>query len=650
MLSNIKFISKQKSISIPTYTIDYLPEALELFEDVVGVDTETTGYDAHGDRLLSLQIGDFNNQIVIDSSHYPLKELVDVLNEYFKDKVVILQNAQFDLRFFYKYGIDIPKLYDTLLAECIITGGLGNKEDIKNVKELLGKETAVKYVDRHLGLDKLALKYCNIELDKSIRGIIHREGMSERVIKYGADDVKYLPEIRNKQLEILNTYEEKYGIGLEVLELENEAVKVFSRMAFNGIKVDSSKYKKEVIAVADKEVKRTINELDAEVHKSPKLKKYAVYQGNLFFQTRKTEINWNSSTQKLKILNELGEKVKDTNANTIRKEVKHPIGKKLLEYNEYKKLENAFGEEFLKNINKETLRMHPSIWQILSTGRISMSDPNLLQIPARGHLGDTIRKCFIPEKGNKIVGGDYSGFELRIIAEFSQDPLWVNTFKEDGDLHSILCSETFDIPVTDVKKPFPYNTNITYRDVQKTLNFGLSYGMSEFKLSNTIGVSKAEAKQIIDKFFSKVPEVKKFLDKLGNLGKNRGYIKVPNPYGRIRFFPKFDVIKDYPYETKDISFRWYGEMERASKNTPIQGLNGTVIKRALIRTQQEIDNNKYPAKILLSVYDEIQTECEESFAEEWKNILQNCMIAAGEEIIKTVPVKADCAIGDYWIK
>ena len=112
------------------------------------------------------------------------------------------------------------------------------------------------------------------------------------------------------------------------------------------------------------------------------------------------------------------------------------------------------------------------IWPILSTGRIAVSNPNLNQIPSKGEIAKVIRSCFIPKDGYKIVGGDYSGMELRIIAEFSQDPIWVNAFLEDKDLHSELAALTFGIDVKDVKTPFPPKPDLTYRDVQKTVNFG----------------------------------------------------------------------------------------------------------------------------------------------------------------------------------
>lgn len=155
--------------------------------------------------------------------------------------------------------------------------------------------------------------------------------------------------------------------------------------------------------------------------------------------------------------------------------------------------------------------------------------------------------------------------ELRIIAEFSNDPVWLDAFDTGKDLHSILCTMTFGIPIEDVKKPFPQKPDVTYRDIQKIINFGLAYGMSEFKLADTMDISVKEAKKIIDKFFYSVPKVKKLLDELGNVAKNNGYIRTAAPFRRMRRFPDWVDAK----VNKD--FIKLGEIERAGKNTPIQG-------------------------------------------------------------------------------
>lgn len=606
------------------YSTSTIDKCLEYFKDhkLIQLDTETTGFDPHSTKLLTVQLGDKYNQWVLEVASIDMQVLKPLLED--RNKTFILQNAKFDLRFFYKHNIYIQNIYDTFLVECILNTGVD---------------------EAALGLDDLAEKYCGAVLDKTIRGNIHKEGLSTRVIKYAADDVKYLETIREKQLEQVAYWELE-----KVVWLENEVTKVFARIEYTGISIDRNKWL-EVAIVTENNTIQCIKDLDDIVLNEPKLAKWCpkYSQGNLFgFEERILTINWSSNMQKLKLLQALGLKIEDVGDRTLQKNKKaHPIVPKLIEYVKNAKLATAFGKKFLEYVNPTTGKIHYTVWQILSTGRISVSEPNLNQIPSKGELAKVIRSCFIPQDRYKIVGGDYSGMELRIIAEFSKDPLWINAFKEGKDLHSVLCAATFGIDAKDVKQETPFKKGVTYRDVQKTINFGLAYGMSKFKLADTMGISVDEADRIIKKFFAVVPKVEEFLNNLGDLGKSRGYIRTGDPFRRIRWFPKF---KDSIDNTNPEAFKLQGEIERASKNTPIQGSNGDVVKLALIKTQQVIDDNNYPVNILLSVYDEIQTECEESFAEEWKGILDNIMIEAAKVVIKDVPIVVDCKISDYWEK
>lgn len=232
--------------------------------------------------------------------------------------------------------------------------------------------------------------------------------------------------------------------------------------------------------------------------------------------------------------------------------------------------------------------------------------------------------------------------ELRILTQFSKDPLWMKIFNEGGDLHTILCTQTFDIPESHVQQSYPNNPTMSYRDVQKTLNFGLAYGMSEFKLSDTLSISVDEAKSIIEAFFNKVPKVKECLDRFAAFGVKKGYIITSPPYSRRRLFPDAEkaLLSNDEYAM--------GSIMRASMNTPIQGTNADIIKLALVNAQRAINENQYPVNILLSVYDEIQTECREDFAEQWKEILQFIMEDSAKTIITEIPVVAECNIADYW--
>jgi len=580
----------------------------------ISIDTETKGFDPHTGTLLLLQVGDKHNQYVIDCTTIDILQFKTILEA----KPTIAQNMKFDWRYLYHAGIYLKKFYDTFLIELILTTGYDN-------------------ADRDTSLKGLGLKYLNQDIDKSIRGNIHK-GLTKEVIEYAATDVMYLEDILNLQLIEIR----KWNL-MKVLKLEMEACVVFAKMEYNGIGFDKSKINEviEELNIINAKILQDLDNIVLEnASKIPKLNNHK----NLFsdleeYDGRRIEINWNSPTQKVKILNDLGFNV-DSVADKVLKQNahKHKIFSLLNEQSKFAKLSSSFGHKLLSFVNPKTNRIHATTWQILQTGRISQQDPNLLQIPSHSELGRKIKSCFIPKDGYKIVSGDFSGIELRIIAEFSQDLLWLTTFREDKDLHSILCAETFSIPIEDVKKPFPFNPDISYRFLQKTINFGISYGMSKFKLSETAQISVGEADKIIKKFLLKVPRVEKILSLWAKTAVKNGYIRTNTTYNRVRWFPNLN---------RD-NFKSVGEVERAAKNSIPQGTNSDIIKQALINLQQIIDDNDYPVSILLSVHDEVITECEESFANEWKDILEKTMIEAAQIIIKSIPVKVDTVVSSYW--
>lgn len=636
----IYFISDQRRIPNDKFNICTIELMFDFFIrnniKYISVDTETTGFNPHTSRLLSIQIGTPETQFVIDASNCKWISYVKPLLES-TECLILMHNAKFDLRFLYKHNIYPEKIYDTFLAECVLTTGYTDLE-------------------RDLSLKGIAFNRLGVTLTKELRGVIHFEGLSDRVIEYGAKDVMYLEPIMKQQL--IEISELKLN---NILNLENKVVKVFAKMEYDGVPINTDKWKQVASRVITEKIKIE-DELDEIIYNMgtkslPETNRFTKYcnryiQGVLFddmeIRFRKSTINWASNQQKLKLLSEdLNIKLNSVDDRSLRKaRDKHKIIELLLEHSKYAKLESSFGLDFLKLVNHVTKRVHPDYWQILSTGRISVSKPNVNQIPRKGELGQIIRSAFEAPEGYKFVGGDYSGYELMIIAELSQDPVWVNAFKEGQDLHSLLCSLTFDIPIDKVKDPFPYNQDITYREVQKTINFGLAYGMTEYKLSDTTGMTKEQAKEVIKLFFKRVPEVYKFLFTIGYLGKTRGYIKTASPFNRIRWFKDW---KDALSKRDEYRLR---EIERASKNTPIQGTNADLIKVALVDTYEEIQrNDKFKdVQIVLSVYDEIQTLCKEELAEDWKDLLQRIMIESAQVVIKSIPVVVDVKISDCWTK
>jgi DNA polymerase-1 len=635
----IYFIHSAKGIISEHISNASIQDALDYFLDkkVIQIDTETEGFDPHLNELLLVQLGDKENQFVIEPTKENLQALKPMLEN--EDKLFIFTNAKFDLRFLLRNGIDVKSIFDIFLAECVLTTGLKNEE-------------------RDLSLQGMGLKYLNIHIDKTERGNIHR-GLTEKVVIYAADDVKHMQSIYELQLERLKEY------SLEnITELENKVVRVLAKMEYRGIN-----FNPEIWSGVSEETKKQLADLEQtldgivyDIYKEKgtlvnELTKFInVYkQGNMFFEEdiRKVNINWSSNQQKLELLRTLGVNITSVGDEILQKnKFKHSIVPQLINYSKTSKLVTSFGTAFLKHINHVTKRIHGEHWQILATGRLAMSSPNIQQIPGHGELAKKIRSSFVKTPGYKLVCADYSGFELAIIAEFSQDPVWINTLNNGGDLHGELCSMTFDIPMSDIRKPFPHKPTFTYRDVQKTIDFGLAYGMSEYKLSDTIQVDVKEARKIIKKFFKVVPQVDKFLKGLGIVAKMRGYIATPEPFKRIRWFPKWEQrFEDYAniYLSSE-DFKILGEIERAGKNTPIQGTNANLIKYALVKLQEEIDENRWDVYLLLSVHDEILSEAEESIAEDWAKVQSRIMIECAKKVLTTVPISAEAKISDYWEK
>lgn len=625
----VYFITKQTRLeSHPDIHLSNLDYMFEYFEDKdeIQIDSETEGFFDHKNRMICLQIGTEEHQFVIETKFLDKSERDKISNKLLNNpnKLKLFHNAKFDIQFLWFEGFKVCTVYDTMLAECILNAG---------------KDTE----DGFFTLGKTCLRYCNIQLDKEIRGIIHREGLSSRVIFYAAEDVEHLSKIKSIQLSTLI----ELGLGeistqdiYTVLGLENNAVLSFSEMEYYGVKVDSQKWIN-IKSLVNTEEERVLTALDEEVVQNPKLSKYWFQYQDLFTSAKpKVNINWSSPVQKLKLLNEIGTFTSTKQQELEKFKRKYKIVDLLIKYNKVHKLKTAFSDKLEQFINPVTKRVHTNFWQILDTGRVSCSNPNLQQIPARTELGGKMRECFVVEPGYKMIGGDFSGCELRVIAEYSEDPVWLEAFMNDEDLHSKLCCLTFDIPIEDVKKPSSFKPDLKYRDIQKTINFGLAYGMSEYKLADTIEIEVSQAKAIIDKFFAAVPKVKAFLDMLGRIAVKKGRIKTPPPYGRIRWFD------DYKSDDQKV----LGSIERAGKNSPIQGCNADLTKLALILLYREIHNNNLDVKIIHTVHDEIQCEVKEEIAEWWSKRMGQIMEEAGLAVVKSIPMKVDCKISDCWSK
>lgn len=597
----------------------------------ISLDTETEGEFNFTNKMLSLQLGNSNNLYFIAYQYLTSQELSELsIFMNFSDHIFIAHNALYDLKYLRINKLNPKNVYCTLLVEKLCYGGLKQEKGFYSLKEL-------------------CYRYFSVTLNKDIRGKINNTSINDsEVIFYALDDIKYLMKIVNIQLEYLAKIEDYPQFNKDditdiyrLLGLENAAVAALAECELIGLGYN---YKNldNVTKVLNAEFDDVLNSLFKETCECPILSKHLITQGLfgkeyilVYPKTGKPKtFNWSSATQKLKALRLVIPEIQNTTGEELYEHLnKHPIISILVKYNTLFKLKSSFVDTLPHHINKVTNRVHTSFNQLLNTGRMSCSNPNLMQIPSKGDLGAAIRSCFGETGKYSIVNGDWSGCELGIIAHNSGDPLWINTINEGGDLHGILASKTFDIPMSDIRNKTPFNADVTYRDVQKSIDFGLAYGMSKFKLAIVMKIIVDAAQAIIDKFFKVVPKVKKYLHSLGRFAVNNYFCVTNAPYFRIRRF-ELDTTN--------------GKRERAGKNHPIQGTNADMVKLAMVRVIRERPDNRI--KLMLPVHDEILTRCPDDLTESWKVQLTEIMESVAKSITPTVTIRADVKINKEWKK
>jgi DNA polymerase-1 len=597
----------------------------------LGVDTETEGLDFTKKKMIMFQIGDGDNQFVIDTRHVSIEPLRPVLESTSITK--IFHNAKFDYKFIKKWSnITCQGVYDTFLAEVV-----------NNCGKRIG-----------FGLKDLVRRYFNEELNKEVRNkFVHLEGQpyTESQIIYGAKDVEYLCAIHAEQRMI--TVKNQLGA---VVQLENEAVLAFADIEYNGLHLDQTKWKsleKESTQKAD----ALSSNLDLMVIENSLLEKFVkdYVQSDLFIPVddiRKVKTKWTSPKQVLEVFKTLVPELEDVNSkNMYKHRFKHEIIDNYIKYKEAMKLCTSYGDAFLKNVSVDN-KIHTNFHQILDTGRVSSSKPNMQQIPADNRY----RNCFTAPDGWSYVSADYSSQELNVIAFGSKDPVWLEALEEGQDLHST-CAELVygeqwmnsgEDNCAYLKKKEKCNcpSHKKLRTNVKTINFGLAYGMGPNKLADTLNITIDDAKLLIKKYFKAFPAIKGFLDKLGAFGKKYGYIKTFPPYTRKRWFTTW-----YPkiWESRSSSLE-LGTIERASKNTPIQGASADMTKRALVLMREHIQTFDIPVKMVMTVHDQIDTICRDDYVDTWKEDIKMIMEWAADEIVTNKLLKAEATVSNCWEK
>ena len=315
-----------------------------------------------------------------------------------------------------------------------------------------------------------------------------------------------------------------------------------------------------------------------------------------------------------------------TNAEVLEKlKGKHGIIPAIMDYRMLTKLKSTYAEGLLKQI-REDGRIHTTFQNLVTaTGRLSSTEPNLQNIPVRTDLGAEIRKMFIPKPGHVLVDADYSQIELRVLAHIAKDENMCRAFREGMDIHTVTASQVFGVAPEEV-------TSLQRRHA-KAVNFGIVYGISEFSLSEDIGVSRYEARDYIENYLANYRGVRAYMKNVVEDARNCGYTETM--FGRRRYIP----------ELKSSNFNVRSGAERVTLNTPIQGTAADLIKLAMIRVDAALRTNFPEAKLLLQVHDELIVECPEAIGPQVAELVSREM----EQVAQlNVPLTAEAKIGKSW--
>jgi len=558
------------------------------------IDTETNSLDPFTGDLLLIQLGNDKKIYIFPPLYH--KKLSEEKFWFDRKHLYILHNAKFDYKFLkLKLNIELDNIFDTMIAERLLTCGLGRFNSLKFITK----------------------KYLNIQLDKEVRqGFtnMNKDNFNEKInnalLHYSADDVGVLQQIFKIQSNLLNNKRLN-----KIANIEFDFIKVLAEIELLGINFDFHLWGKLI-----KKVKIQNNLVKDQIIRIIEDK----YPKNMFGDI---SINLNSSQEILKLFKLFNIKSDTTSIKEISK-INSKITQLLTEFKKNQKLISSFGDNFEKFINPITKRIHPDFNQIgADTGRLSCTNPNLQQIPALPEY----RQCFIAPKGKKLVTGDYSQQELRILASLSKDKKFIQMYKQGVDLHSATASMMFKIPIEKVEKE-------KHRKIAKTINFGLAYGRGPASLALELDISVDEAKELIKKYFHQFPSIQRWLEKEAKSAVINKYSQTI--LGRKRFY---NLSNDQKHSDEILS-----AIMRKGKNTPIQGSASDMIKIALIRTFEQLKKSNIEARLVNTVHDEIVIESNEKDAEKSAKIMRDSMVYAGESLINCVPIIAEVNIGDYW--
>ena len=607
-------------------------------------DTETTSLDVLEAELVgfsfAMQITDYRLQITatdtacrVPTAYYvpvsadraEAQRVVDLFRPVFENEAIEKtgHNIKYDLMVLMNYGVELKgRLFDTMIAHYLLQPELRHNMDY--LAEILLKYKTI-HIDELIG-----------EKGKNQRSM--RDVELEKITNYAAEDADVTLRLRGVLEPMINSTPSASLVPLKqgdntgaaegecgddgslaklFYDVEMPLVRVLAAMERTGVIIDDFALAQSsgVMTAEMQRIERHIREISGSNLNisSPK------QVGELLFDVLKIS----DKPRKTKS----GQYVTDEETlEGLR--TKHPVVGEILEYRGVKKLLSTYIDALPKLINARTGRVHTSFNQtVTATGRLSSSNPNLQNIPIRDEQGKEIRKAFIASEGWVFMSADYSQVELRLMAHLSQDKNMLAAFNADHDIHAATAANIYKVPIEEVTSDM--------RRKAKTANFGIIYGISTFGLSERLGVSRAEAKELIDGYFMSFPGVKDYIDTTIENARRDGYVETL--LHRRRYLPDIN--------SRNANVRGYAE--RNAVNAPIQGTAADVIKIAMVRIANRLKREGLKTEMLLQVHDELNFNVPMDEVDRVKALVREEMEGAMK---LSVPLRVDIGVGQNWLE
>ena len=589
-------------------TEDALKDLAKLINELklCSLDTETTSLNPMTAKLVGISISTHpGSGFYIPIGHQDLnyEQLnINSINKYLKpaleDQSILKigQNIKYDAHIFLNYGIELHGINnDTMLMSYVLESN-----------------------ESH-GMDKLALKYLNHKcisyeslVGKGVNQITFDQVSIDDAVQYAAEDADVTLQLYNHLTALLEKEKSLHSIYQDI---EIPAMNALIKIERNGVLIDHKILQNQSHVIGEKLIK-----LEDKAHElagqpfnlsSPKQLQEILFEKLGIKPLKKTPTGTPSTSED--VLSELS--------------ADYPLPKLILEYRGLAKLKSTYTDKLPKMINEITGRVHTSYNQAVAiTGRLASSDPNLQNIPIRTEDGRKVREAFIAPQGYKILSADYSQIELRIMAHLSKDQRLIEAFKNNEDIHKITAAEIFNCDLSSVSSE--------QRRYAKVINFGLIYGMSAFGLAKNLNIERVAAQNYIERYFSRYPSVRNYMEEAKQFAKNNGYVETY--FGRRLWVPEINGSNGIRRAAA----------ERAAINGPMQGTAADLIKMAMNAVDNWIKQSKeITGKMIMQVHDELVFEVPEDEVDLFKENIKDLMENIAE---LDVPLKVDIGIGGNW--